>query len=38
MKTVRIAAAPTVEFREDIGAALNCVIDVAARAKSEGAC
>jgi predicted amidohydrolase len=37
MKTARIAAAQTVEFREDIEAALNCVADVAARAESEGA-
>jgi predicted amidohydrolase len=37
MKTVRIAAAQTVEFREDIEAALNCVVDAAARAESEGA-
>jgi len=37
MKTVRIAAAQTVEFREDVEAALNCVADVAARAKTEGA-
>jgi predicted amidohydrolase len=37
MKTVRIAAAQTVEFREDIEAALNCVADFAARAESEGA-
>jgi predicted amidohydrolase len=37
MKTVRIAAAQTVEFREDIEAALNCVADVSARAKAEGA-
>src|SRR6266478_6133778 len=37
MKTVRIAAAQTVEFREDIEAAVNCVADVAARAESEGA-
>src|SRR6266545_1259916 len=37
MKTVRIAAAQTVEFREDIDAALNCVDDVAARAETEGA-
>jgi predicted amidohydrolase len=37
MKTVRIAAAQTVEFREDIEAALNCVADVAARAEAEGA-
>ena len=33
MTTVRIAAAQTVEFREDVEAALNCVADVAARAK-----
>jgi predicted amidohydrolase len=37
MKTVRIAAAQTVEFREDIEAALKCLADVAARAKAEGA-
>jgi predicted amidohydrolase len=37
MKTVRIAAAQTVEFREDIEAALNCVADFAARAETEGA-
>jgi predicted amidohydrolase len=37
VKTVRIAAAHTVEFREDIEAALKCVADVAARAKAEGA-
>jgi len=37
MKSVRIAAAQTVEFREDIDAALNCVEDVAARAEIEGA-
>jgi predicted amidohydrolase len=37
MKTVRIAAAQTVEFREDIEAALNCVADVASRARAEGA-
>jgi predicted amidohydrolase len=37
MTTVRIAAAQTAEFREDIGAALNCVTDVAARAEAEGA-
>jgi predicted amidohydrolase len=37
MKTVRIAAAQTLEFREDIAAALDCVADVAARAESEGA-
>jgi hypothetical protein len=37
MKTVRIAAAQTVEFREDIEAALNCVADIASRAKAAGA-
>jgi predicted amidohydrolase len=37
MKTVRIAAAQTVEFREDIAAALDCAADVAARAESQGA-
>jgi predicted amidohydrolase len=37
MKTVRIAAAQTVEFREDMEAALNCVADFAARAENEGA-
>jgi predicted amidohydrolase len=37
MKTVRIAAAQTVEFREDIDAALDCVTDIAAHAESEGA-
>jgi predicted amidohydrolase len=37
MKTVRIAAAQTVEFREEIAAALSCVADVAARAETEGA-
>ena len=37
MKTARIAAAQTVEFREDVEAALNCVADIAARAESEGA-
>jgi predicted amidohydrolase len=37
MKTTRIAAAQTAEFREDIGAALNCVAEVAARAETQGA-
>jgi predicted amidohydrolase len=37
MNTVRIAAAQTVEFREDIEAALNYVEDVAACAEAEGA-
>jgi predicted amidohydrolase len=34
---VRIAAAQTVEFRENVDAALNCVADFAARAASAGA-
>jgi predicted amidohydrolase len=37
MKTVRIAAAQTPEFLEDIDAALDCLAIVAARAKAEGA-
>ena len=37
MKTVRIAAAQTAEFREDIEAALGCLADIAARAEAEGA-
>ena len=37
MKTVRIAAAQTVEFREDIKGALLCVAEVAAHAEAEGA-
>jgi predicted amidohydrolase len=37
MKTVRIAAAQTVEFREDIKAALNCAADFTARAEAKGA-
>jgi predicted amidohydrolase len=36
VKTVRIAAAQTIEYREDIAAALNCVAEVAARAEAEG--
>ena len=36
MKTARIAAAQSVEYREDIEAASNCAADVAARAKAEG--
>jgi hypothetical protein len=32
-----IAAAQTVEFLEDIEAALDCVADIAAHAESEGA-
>jgi predicted amidohydrolase len=35
-KTVKIAAAQTAEFREDIEAALNCAIEVVARAEIEG--
>jgi predicted amidohydrolase len=37
MKTARIAAAQTVEFTEDIAAALSCVAHIAARAESQGA-
>jgi predicted amidohydrolase len=37
MKTVRIAAAQTPEFREDTEAALDHVADVTARAKTEAA-
>jgi predicted amidohydrolase len=37
MNTVRIAAAQTVEFREDVEAALTCAAEVAARAEAEGA-
>jgi len=37
MKNVRIAAAQTVEFREDIEGALTCVAEVAAHAEAEGA-
>jgi predicted amidohydrolase len=37
MKTVRIAAAQTAEFREDIEAALHCVAEVAERAEAQGA-
>jgi predicted amidohydrolase len=37
MKTTRIAAAQTIEFREDIEAALNYASDVAACAEAEGA-
>jgi len=37
METVRIAAAQTLEFREDIEAAPNCAADAATRAKAEGA-
>lgn len=37
MTTVRIAAAQTPEFREDVDAALSHAADVAARAEAEGA-
>lgn len=37
MKTVRIAAAQTVDYREDIEAALACVADVAICAEAEDA-
>jgi predicted amidohydrolase len=37
LKSIRIAAAQTVEFREDIEAALSCVAEVAARVETEGA-
>lgn len=37
MRTVRIAAAQTAEFREDIDAALNCAADMAIQASADGA-
>lgn len=37
MNTVRVSAAQTVAFREDVEAALACAVDVAARAEAEGA-
>lgn len=37
MKTVRIAAAQTLEYREDIEAALTCAADLAAQAEAKGA-
>ncbi|OEO29552.1 hydrolase [Devosia insulae DS-56] len=37
MRSVRIAAAQTSEYREDIGAALRCVAELAARAETTGA-
>ena len=37
MTTVRIAAAQTAEFRENMEAALGCAAEVAARAEAEGA-
>ncbi|CDZ61157.1 carbon-nitrogen hydrolase family protein [Neorhizobium galegae] len=36
MKTVRIAAAQTREYREDIETALGCIAEVTAQAESEG--
>jgi predicted amidohydrolase len=36
-QTVRIAAAQTSEYREDIGAALACIVDTATLATAEGA-
>ncbi|WP_332774198.1 carbon-nitrogen hydrolase family protein [Phenylobacterium sp.] len=36
-RPVRIAAAQTAEYREDLEAALACLADVAARAEAEGA-
>jgi predicted amidohydrolase len=37
MTTVRISAAQTIEFREDVEGALHYAIEVAARAEAEGA-
>ena len=37
MKTVRVALAQTIEFREDAEAALRCVADVVALAEADGA-
>lgn len=37
MNSVRISAAQTIEFRQDIGAAVNCIEDVAMHAETEGA-
>jgi len=37
MKTIRIAAAQTIEFREDMAAALDCAARIALRAEAEGA-
>jgi predicted amidohydrolase len=37
MKTVRVAAAQTAAYREDVAAALECAVQVAARASAEGA-
>jgi predicted amidohydrolase len=37
VESVRISAAQTIEFRQDIGAALNYLEDVAVQAETEGA-
>lgn len=37
MKTVRVAAAQTFEYREDIDTAVTCAVDLAKRAEVEGA-
>jgi predicted amidohydrolase len=37
MKTVRVAAAQTASYREDVAVALECAIEVAARAGAQGA-
>lgn len=37
IKTVRIAAAQTLEYREDIDAAVASMVDFAVRAEAEGA-
>jgi predicted amidohydrolase len=37
MSTVRIAVAQTLEFRENVEAALRCATDIATHAKAEGA-
>ena len=36
VRTLRIAAAQTPEFRGDVDAALRCLVDVAARAEADG--
>ncbi|MBW9054743.1 carbon-nitrogen hydrolase family protein [Rhizobium mesosinicum] len=38
MKTVRIAAAQTLEYRENVETALTCALDVIRQAEAEGAC
>jgi len=37
VRSVRIAAAQTIDYREDIGASLRCAAEFAARAEAEGA-